>query len=95
MLTWCPRRTACDDLVWILGPSKEAWIVVGVGDVAVDRFLERDEGMKHTALEPLPGEFGEEALTALTQEAEVGVKWNMKRGCRASELITLGCLWAA
>jgi len=33
--------------------------------------------------------------TALIHEAEVGVKWKVKRGCRASHLSTLGCLWAA
>ncbi len=30
--------------------------------------------------------------TALSQEAEVGVKWNTKRGCRPSHRMTLGCL---
>src|SRR6202040_1539458 len=33
--------------------------------------------------------------TALSQEAEVGVKWNVQRGCRASHFCTLGCLWVA
>ena len=31
--------------------------------------------------------------TALSQLAEVGVKWNVQRGCRPSHSITLGCLW--
>ena len=33
--------------------------------------------------------------TALSQEAEVGVKWKVQRGCCASHLRTLGCLWLA
>ena len=33
--------------------------------------------------------------TALSQDAEVGVKWNVQRGCRASHWRTLGCLWVA
>src|SRR5215471_13973252 len=33
--------------------------------------------------------------TALAQEQEVGVKWNVQRGWRASQARTLGCLWAA
>ena len=33
--------------------------------------------------------------TALSQDAEVGVKWNVQRGCRASHFCTLGCLWVA
>jgi hypothetical protein len=31
--------------------------------------------------------------TALSREAEVGVKWNVRRGGRASQASTLGCLW--
>ncbi len=33
--------------------------------------------------------------TALSQDAEVGVKWKVQRGCRASHFCTLGCLWVA
>src|SRR5476651_2143728 len=33
--------------------------------------------------------------TALSQDAEVGVKWNIQRGCLASHFCTLGCLWVA
>ena len=31
--------------------------------------------------------------TALSHEAEVGVKWKVQRGCCASQAMTLGCLW--
>src|SRR5271170_282498 len=33
--------------------------------------------------------------TALSQLAEVGVKWKVHRGWRASHWRTAGCLWAA
>ena len=33
--------------------------------------------------------------TAFSHEAQVGVKWTVTRGWRASQAITLGCLWAA
>jgi hypothetical protein len=33
--------------------------------------------------------------TALIQEADVGVKWKVHRGCAASHFKTLGCLCVA
>ena len=33
--------------------------------------------------------------TALSQDEEVGVKWNVQRSCLASQAVTLGCLWVA
>jgi hypothetical protein len=33
--------------------------------------------------------------TAFSHEAEVGVKWKVQRGCRASQARPFGCLWAA
>ena len=33
--------------------------------------------------------------TAFSQEPDVGVKWNVQRGCRASQAFTFGCLWVA
>jgi hypothetical protein len=33
--------------------------------------------------------------TALSQDADVGVKWNVQRGCWDSHSRTLGCLWVA
>src|SRR4029077_16150993 len=33
--------------------------------------------------------------TALSQDAEVGVKWKVQRGSRASHRRTRGCLWVA
>jgi len=33
--------------------------------------------------------------TALSQDADVGVKWKVQRGCRANHWRTFGCLWVA
>ena len=33
--------------------------------------------------------------TAFSHEPEVGVKWKVQRGCRASQASTFGCLWVA
>ena len=33
--------------------------------------------------------------TALSEEAEVGVKWKVQRGWRASQPSALECLWVA
>ena len=35
-----------------------------------------------------------EVSTAFGHEPEVGVKWKIQRGWRASQASTLGCLWA-
>ena len=39
--------------------------------------------------------FEKKFSTALSQEAEVGVKWKVQRGCRASQASTRGCLCVA
>jgi hypothetical protein len=33
--------------------------------------------------------------TALSQEPDFGVKWNLQRGCRASQALTLGWVCVA
>ena len=65
-----------------------------LGEETIDGGLQFDDGSEHATLEPLFGEFGEEALDGVRQEAEVGVKWKVKRGW-PSHSITLGWLWAA
>jgi hypothetical protein len=51
-----------DDLIWIGGPSEGPWIVVGLGEKAVDGGLEVDDRLEHAAFEPSFGKLGEEAL---------------------------------
>jgi hypothetical protein len=39
--------------------------------------------------------FAKYPSTAFSQDAEVGVKWNVQRGWRSSHSLTFGCLWVA
>ena len=39
--------------------------------------------------------FAKNPSTALSQDAEVGVKWKWNRGCRSSQARTFGCLCVA
>jgi hypothetical protein len=73
------------------GPDERLGALVVLGEVAVDRGLEVDQRAEGTALQPAAGERAKTDSTALAQEHEVGVKWKVQRGWRAS----LGCLWAA
>jgi hypothetical protein len=52
---------------------------VVVFDEAVDGFVEVGDRPEDAALEPSLGEDGEKAFDALSQEAEVGVKWKVPR----------------
>jgi hypothetical protein len=69
-----------DDFVWIGGPDEGLWLLVVVGDEAIDGGLEIDDAFEDAALEAPLGEDGEETSTALSQLAEVGVKWKLQRG---------------
>ena len=48
--------------------------------------------MEDAALQPSPGQLGEEALDGVSQEHDVGVKWKVQRGWRASQARTFACL---
>jgi hypothetical protein len=77
-------------------PSKQmVGVGVGIGDEAVDGELEVNDGLEDPALEPLTVSLAKNPSTALSQDAEVGVKWKVQRGCRASHCRTFGCLWVA
>jgi hypothetical protein len=56
-----------------LGPNEGLWVIVVLLEVTVDGGLEVDDGAKDAALETFSGKCGEEVLS---QEPEVGVKWN-------------------
>jgi hypothetical protein len=51
-----------------------------VVEEGVDGGLKVDDGSEDAALQPPLAQRGEEASTALSHEAEVGVKWNVQRG---------------
>jgi hypothetical protein len=63
---------------------------------AVDGDLKFGDGSEHSTFEAPVGELGEKKpSTALSHEAEVGVKRKVQRGCCASHLRTFGCLCVA
>ena len=51
-----------DDFVWIGAPDEGLWLLVVVGDEAIDGGLEIDEALEDAALEAPLGEDGEETL---------------------------------
>jgi hypothetical protein len=84
-----------DDFVGIGDPLEGFRVGVVMIEEAIDGGLEVGDGSEDAALETAFGQGGEKALDALSQEAEVGVKWKVQRGWRASHFRAAGCLWAA
>ena len=76
-------------------PLERLRVGVVIVEEAVDGGLEVCNGSKHAALELRLVRMANKPSTALSQEDEVGVKWNVQRGWRASHRRTPGCLWAA
>ena len=60
-----------DDLIGVGGPHEGLGVAVGLGEEAFDCGLEIDERSEHSALQPSPGQFGEEALDGI----EPGCRW--------------------
>jgi hypothetical protein len=90
-----PAFDSGEDAVGICGPDEGFWFGIGFQDEAVDGGLEIADGSEDAANEPPLVSLAKKVSTALSQDAEVGVKWKVQRGCRASHSRTLGCLWVA
>jgi hypothetical protein len=90
-----PALDSGDDAARFGGPDEGLGIIVGLGDEAMDGGLEVVDGTKDAALEPALTELAKKVSTALSQEQDLGVKWKVQRGCRASQASTTGCLWVA
>jgi hypothetical protein len=90
-----PAPDCGDDFVGVLGPAEALRVFVCLNEKAIDGRLQRDEGMDTPRSWRRLANMAKKPSTALIHEAEVGVKWKVKRGCRASHLSTLGCLCAA
>jgi hypothetical protein len=58
-----------DDFVWIGGPDEGLWLLVVVGDEAIDGGLEIDDRMEDPILESAPRQLGEEALDGIEPRA--------------------------
>jgi hypothetical protein len=52
-------------------------ILIRLGGKTVDSRLKIDNAVEDPALEPLPGQSGEKASTALSQKADVNMKWSV------------------
>ena len=60
-----PASDGGDDLIGIGGPYEGFGVIVGFPEETVDGGLEIDDALEDAALEPLPGQFGEEALDGI------------------------------
>jgi hypothetical protein len=69
--------------------------LVVLGDEAVDGGLEFDERSEDAVFKATARSLAKKPLTTFSLELEVGVKWNTKRGLRASHRFTSGVLWTA
>src|SRR5450759_3060724 len=93
--TWCPRLTA-----WII-LSGSAVHVKGFGLALCSMTKRLMAACKSTTDMQTPRfnrrlvSLAKQHSTALSQDADVGVKWKVQRGCRASHWRTFGCLWVA
>ena len=90
-----PSSDGGDDFVWISGPCEGLWLFIVLIEEPVDGGLQIDNRRKDTAFQSALCELGEKPSMALSQDAEVGVKWKVQRGWRVSHWRTLGCLWVA
>jgi len=90
-----PAPDFFDDRVRVSGPDEGFGVVAGFGEVSVDGGLEIDDALEHATLGRRLVNLAKEPSTALSHEADVGVKWKWKRLCRSSQARTLGCLCVA
>jgi hypothetical protein len=89
-----PSFSGGDDLIGMLGPSERPRVGVGLGEEAGDGRLKFD-GSEDATLRRRLASLAKKPSTALGDDAAVGVKWMVQRGCRASQARTFGCLCAA
>ena len=81
-----------DDFVWIGGPDEGLWLLVVVGDEAIDGGLETDDAFEDAALEAPLGEDGEETLDGVEPTGRGGREMEAPARMTPSHSITLGCL---
>ena len=81
-----------DDAVGVGGPDEGFGIIVGLVDEVVDGCLKIGDGAEDAALEPAPGELGEEALDGIQPGARGGGEMEGPARWRSSQARTLRCL---
>ena len=87
-----PASDGGDDFVGIGDPLEGFGMGVVIVEEAIDRGLKVGHGSEDAAFEAAFGEDWKKPSTALSQEAEVGVKWKVQRGWRAIHCRTVGML---
>jgi hypothetical protein len=60
-----PSFDGGDDAVGIGGPSEGLWIIICLGEEAIDGGLEIDDGAEDAAFQSTPGKLGKEALDGI------------------------------
>ena len=87
-----PSFDGGDNFVWIGDPSEGFGMGVVIVEEAIDRGLEVGDGSEDSRLRRRLARVAKKPSTALSQEAEVGVKWKVHRGLRANHWRTTVCL---
>ncbi len=87
-----PSPDGSDDFVWICRPREGHQTGIGPSNVSVDGGLKINHRVEDPSLEPLAGQLGEQASTALSYDYEAGVKWKVKRSGRPSQARIFGPL---
>jgi hypothetical protein len=67
-----PAFDGGDDFVWVCSPCEGFWTLVCLVDEAVDSGLEIDDGSEDAALQPPPGQLGEEAFDGVEPRTRSG-----------------------
>src|SRR5436309_5918549 len=88
-----PAFDGGDDFVGIGGPYEGFGLGIGLCDESVDGGLEVGDKRKTPRLRRRLVSLAKKPSMALSQDAEVGVKWKVKRLCLASQARTRGWVW--
>ena len=89
-----PASDGLDNFVGIGSPCEGFRFGVVFDDEAIDCCLQVDDRQEDAAFR-LFVSLAKKPSTALSQDADVGVKWNVQRGCLVNHWRTFGCLWVA
>ena len=80
-----PSLDGGDDFVWVLGPAEGARLGIGLGQNWLIACCSETMEWKMPRFNRCLVSLAKKPSTALIHEAEVGVKWKVQRGLRASQ----------
>ena len=90
-----PAPHLLDDSIGIGGPGEGLGVVVHFGEVSFAGGLEIDDALERTSLEPLSGQFGEEALDGVEPGCRGRGEVEMEPRMPFQPGANLGCLCVA